>query len=886
MSLPKAIAISISVCSFLCTSLIFAVTFALPPTPVVRAEVTNGVTLDDALPTHSFEISGKVSSEDQLVEIAENSSINQQENGTSAELDLLLNEGQAFDKLWVVRVQIEEDASILDLVNRYDVWAVARQDGYLTALVTYEEWMELEASGFQVNVDADRMKRLAQVEQIRALERNNAFGAFGGSSAHGGGVGIPGFSCYRTVEETYADLRELANNNPNLVQWVDIGDSWDKKIPGGVDGYDIYAAILTNQENMLPKPRFFVLAAVHARELTTSELVTRFAERLVTRYGVDADITWLLDYAEIHIVPHGNPDGRKQAENLIYWRKNRNLTSDTCPGTPSITYHGGVDLNRNSSFQWNQCDGFNCSSSNSCTQTYRGTAPASEPETQALQAYMSSIFSDTRPAGLTEPASPDTSGIMITVHSYSELVLFPWGWSKEPAPNSQGLATLGRKFGYFTGYGVCQSGSTNCLYQADGVNDDWAYGELGVAAYTFELGTEFFQSCSIFESNILEDNIQALLYGFKAARLPYQLPAGPEVTQVHLSAQIISPTDQITLTAMVDDTRYDSNGPWGSEPTQVISAARYSIDVPSWISGTRLYPFNAEAIPNSRSENQVATLVTSMQTDDLLPGRHTIFVEGQDGDGNWGVPTARFITVARRTYDAALSAEISALEATLGADAVYSVTLTNLGMVSDVYTLTVTSSWPVSLSKESVTILPGESVVIDIAVTISPTDQLPAPNIFTNTTTVEAISKGTGRSVQQIQLLTSSNPNYAAELSVETLMREVLVGETALYSLTLANQGIMADRYTVTIQSTWSASLSLSTMVISPGKSSLIQGSIGVPSLGQVLAEDARSERVSDLARITVNSQGLSGRIDEIQLTTIGRLYHHYLPAFSAEIAP
>ena len=84
------------------------------------------------------------------------------------------------------------------------------------------------------------------------------------------------------------------------------------------------------------------MAAIHARELTTAEVATRFAEQLVQRYGVDPDVTWLLDYNEVHILAQSNPDGRKMAEadagnpNIAnenaYWRKNVNNT--LCPSRP------------------------------------------------------------------------------------------------------------------------------------------------------------------------------------------------------------------------------------------------------------------------------------------------------------------------------------------------------------------------------------------------------------------------------------------------------------------------------------------------------------------------------------------------------------------------
>lgn len=124
------------------------------------------------------------------------------------------------------------------------------------------------------------------------------------------------------------------------------------------------------------------MAEVHARELATAELATRFAEHLVAGYGQDPDITWLLDYSEVHIVPMANPDGRKRAEEGECWRKNTD-NDDGC----SILLQFGTDLNRNSSFHWGEVG----SSGYACEEVYRGQEAASEPETQAIQSYVRSL---------------------------------------------------------------------------------------------------------------------------------------------------------------------------------------------------------------------------------------------------------------------------------------------------------------------------------------------------------------------------------------------------------------------------------------------------------------------------------------------------------------
>ena len=303
--------------------------------------------------------------------------------------------------------------------------------------------------------------------------------------------GIPDFACYRTVEETYDRLDELAALHPTLAHIAHAGDSWRRVTAGEDFGYQIPVLVLTNTKIPGPKPVFFLMAAIHARELATAETALRFAESLLAGYGKDPDATWLLDYTEIHVLPQANPDGRKKAEEGLLWRKNVN-DGGADPGVNSCEFPG-VDLNRNSSFKWNGCASGSCSSSDLCSATYRGVGPASEPETQALEDYMRQVFPIAAAPPTTLPSPPTASGLMISLHSYGQLVLYPWGWTNAPTPNGAELRTLGEKFGYLTGYQVCQPGE--CLYSTDGTTDDWAYGELGVAAYTLEIGLTFFEQC-------------------------------------------------------------------------------------------------------------------------------------------------------------------------------------------------------------------------------------------------------------------------------------------------------------------------------------------------------------------------------------------------------
>jgi carboxypeptidase T len=520
----------------------------------------------------------------------------------------------------VVRVAYHSPEELETLLAELDVLEARCGENCLFALVSPAEQQRLVTAGRQVEIDQ------AQTEQLAAsLAQMQAATAAGEQAINT----IPGYACYRTVEETYNSLAALATAHTQLATWTDIGDSWEKVTPGGAAGYDIYALKLTNSAIAGPKPKFMLMAAIHAREYATAELATRFAEELIAQYNVDPNVTWLLDYFEIHIVPQVNPDGRKKAETGLSWRKNTD-NNDGCNNANSW----GTDLNRNSSFRWNNGG----SSSNACDATYRGPSAASEPETQVIQNYAASIFPDQRGPNDSDPAPATAEGLFITLHSYGQLVLYPWGWTTTAAPNKTQMETLGRKFGYYNGYEVCNG--PICLYGTSGTTDDYTYGERGVASYTFELGTAFFQSCSSFTATILPSNLPALYYAAKAARRPYQNPAGPDALNVSVSPATVTQGSPVILNATLDDTRYNSNG-WGTEPVQTIAAGQYTLDAPSWAGGIPVAMSASDGTFNTTVENVTASIDTTA----LAPGRHTIFVEGQDANGNWGVLSAAFLWV-------------------------------------------------------------------------------------------------------------------------------------------------------------------------------------------------------------------------------------------------
>jgi carboxypeptidase T len=503
------------------------------------------------------------------------------------------------------------------------------QGGFLVLQLEPEEMDQLRGFGFRLERAAEfierRNRRLTDL-QLRQSRR----------SGMAEPLSIPGYSCYETVEETFTAADALLAAHPTLGSWVDAGDSWQKT--QGAGGYDMRVLKLTNSATQgldgAAKPKLFINAAIHAREYTTAPMALEFARWLMNGYGVDADATWILDENEVHLMLHTNPDGRKRAETGLSWRKN--VDNNYCANTNTR----GVDLNRNFSFEWNSTGGQG-SSGSTCSLTYRGPAAGSEPEVQAVQNYVRNLWPDRRGPLPSDAAPADTSGIHLDLHSYSELVLWPWGATNAPAPNGTALQTLGRKFAYFNGYTPTQSIG---LYPTDGTSDGPSYGELGVAAFTFEMGTSFFQSCSTYNNVIKPANLPALVYAAKVVRTPYLTPAGPDVTTLSLAGEAsgsgVPAGTAVALSASVTDTRFNNSN--GSEAVQAIAEAQASIDQPFWHPDAQPVPLQA-ADGNFNSVTEA--LSGSLDTSGLAPGRHLVYVRGRDAGGAWGAVSAVFLNV-------------------------------------------------------------------------------------------------------------------------------------------------------------------------------------------------------------------------------------------------
>lgn len=422
---------------------------------------------------------------------------------------------------------------------------------------------------------------------------------------------------YRTVEETYAFLNQMAAAYPQLAQVFTYGQSW-QKLQNPLTGYNLTGIKLANRNvpGIGTKPRIVIQAGIHARELVPPEMATRFIQYLLTNYGKDGDATWLLDEHEIYIIPLVNPDGRKIAETGQMKRKNMNNLTGGCSVVSS-----GIDLNRNYSFLWGTV---NAPSDPPCGETWPGLQPSSEPEIQAAQALMTSLFPDQREPDRSSPAPLDATGVFLDMHSYGNLVLYPWGEDATPPPNPQ-FVTIAGKMASYNGYNPIQSIQ---LYPTSGTAHDWAYGELGVAGLGMETGLGGSGGCFGFmpqytcldggtNGNFWNLNRPVLLYLAKLPRTPYMTAEGPTPETLTSTRTRFN---RYVFRAQISD--QDNGG-------QNVTEAEFYVDTPPWRGGVPIPMIPEDGSFNSPVENAIGSVVVA--------GSHLIYVRGRDSAGNWGV---------------------------------------------------------------------------------------------------------------------------------------------------------------------------------------------------------------------------------------------------------
>lgn len=115
------------------------------------------------------------------------------------------------------------------------------------------------------------------------------------------------FDRYYRYDDLTRILHAFAEEYPALVQISSLGPSYE--------GRNIWLMTVTNTATgpAEEKPAFWVDGNIHASEVSPSSACLYLLNRLVTKYGSDPRITYLLDTRALYICPRINPDGAEWA---------------------------------------------------------------------------------------------------------------------------------------------------------------------------------------------------------------------------------------------------------------------------------------------------------------------------------------------------------------------------------------------------------------------------------------------------------------------------------------------------------------------------------------------------------------------------------------------
>ncbi|MFQ5413907.1 MAG: M14 family metallopeptidase [Phycisphaerae bacterium] len=271
------------------------------------------------------------------------------------------------------------------------------------------------------------------------------------------------FAAYHSPSAVFETMAGIVIDHPDIAAVERIGTS--------VEGRGIMALRISDDAQTIDptEPGMVVTGCHHAREWISVEVPLFFANYLVENYLKDDAVTRLIRNTEIWIIPILNPDGFEYSwgpDRL--WRKNRRDNGD---GT------FGVDPNRNYSV------GFGGSGASDMTfsQVYHGPQAFSEPETQAIRDLFEGGFGRTFASGL-------------SYHNFSQLVMYPNGYTTEPADNAAflhqlagGMTNLINAAHTNTAFDYEFGQTSLLLYIASGVFTDWVDSAMGLPAIIVEL---------------------------------------------------------------------------------------------------------------------------------------------------------------------------------------------------------------------------------------------------------------------------------------------------------------------------------------------------------------------------------------------------------------
>ncbi|XP_061660086.1 carboxypeptidase B2 [Syngnathoides biaculeatus] len=268
--------------------------------------------------------------------------------------------------------------------------------------------------------------------------------------------GISFYERYHSLEDIYYWINRTSQDNPNTIKAILLGSSFEKR--------PLYA--LKVSFNSGNNKALWIDCGIHAREWISPAFCLWFVQYSLDFYRRNQDITDILDNMDLYVLPVMNPDGYLYTWTTNrMWRKSRSV----CPDSHCV----GVDLNRN--FDANWCT--EGASNDPCSEIYCGAFPESEPESEAIANFLR--------------RKKDTIQLYLSIHAYSQMLLFPYSCTLDEAQNHNELLEMAREASqnirrYYRNTYKYGAGAQT-IYLAPGGSDDWAY-NLGIKySFTFEL---------------------------------------------------------------------------------------------------------------------------------------------------------------------------------------------------------------------------------------------------------------------------------------------------------------------------------------------------------------------------------------------------------------
>lgn len=509
-------------------------------------------------------------------------------------------ERRRYDGDSVVRVHattVREVQAALALTD--DLWSHGAGVGAFDMRVTQAQRKALDAAGLNYDVLIPDLQARIDAEAARL-----------DAMAEGGIAAEDWFADFKNLAAINARLDELAAQHPGRASVFTVGTSFLGK---PIRGLRITRNAPANA------PAFLVDACQHAREWATPMTAMYLADRLLETADTDARLGALLDSAVIYVIPVVNVDGYDYSwttERL--WRKNRQPNADGSMGT---------DPNRNWGYGW----GGEGAATNGSSDTYRGTAPFSAPEPAALRDFYT--------------AHPEIAG-SLDLHSYSQLVMWPWGWTSALCPDNALHAAVGGGMQY----AIKQSGGLNyvagpiytTIYPASGGSVDWSYGDQGVTSFTIEVRDTGTYGFIMPPAEILpcaRENMQGALALMEGVLGPAVILPNSIMPDVVPSAQATPVSVQVQATtgsvaSVVLHTRVGSEGAFTSIPMSGVGTL-YSASLPASPCGTELQWW-FEAVGATRSAVLPAGAPATVFSA-LVQDTEVLFDDDMQNDLGWTV---------------------------------------------------------------------------------------------------------------------------------------------------------------------------------------------------------------------------------------------------------